>query len=470
MKKILGFKINNDILILGIGNIPRFILLVLYSRLQTFFLDYENLSKFYLAFSIYTFFSFIIIGPIGNYVTRNVLEWYKSNNMNTGIALVIYRIIIPIALIALIIISLLGPLYDLGYSSFCLGLVVSLIIITKTSNELIFPVFNLIDKNIIYLSLVILFHVINPAASILIIKIYEPSFIYWLSGLIVSNLIVAIIGWRIIKKLPQNEQIKFNFKELKSFSYFIMLGNIIGWFLTDGFRFIAENQIGLTNTGILILGLISASQIFSNLELLINQFLIPKYLQKISHSDYASRSKAFNNLFNASIQIYLIVALLAVQFSDIILNIIIDKSKINDALLLVFIIGIFIELTKLILNILRNISTSEYKTKAIVFPFFIGVLVMFGGFYSNQFNSIILIALLILISYISVIVSSVISFNRIINIKINFKNVFNNLWLIILLNIIIHYIQETNIYLNIIYALCSFYMIYSVIEDYKKTN
>ena len=281
-EKILGFKINNDILILGIGNIPRFILLVLYSRLQTFFLDYENLSKFYLILYLYIF-SFIIIGPIGNYVTRNVLEWYKSNNMNTGIALVIYRIIIPIALIALIIISL-GPLYDLGYSSFYLGLVVSLIIITKTSNELIFPVFNLIDKNIIYLSLVILFHVINPAASILIIKIYEPSFIYWLSGLIVSNLIVAIIGWRIIKKLPQNEQIKFNFKELKSFSYFIMLGNIIGWFLTDGFRFIAENQIGLTNTGILILGLISASQIFSNL--VINKSISNT---KISSKDFTFR-------------------------------------------------------------------------------------------------------------------------------------------------------------------------------------
>ena len=139
-------------------------------------------------------------------------------------------------------------------------------------------------------------------------------------------------------------------------------------------------------------------------------------------------------------------------------------------LLLVFVIGIFIELTKVILNILRNISTSEYKTKAIVFPFFIGVIVMLIGFYSNQFNSIILIAFLILISYMCVIVTSIISFNRIINIKVNFKNILNNLWLIILLNLIIYYLQESNIYLNIIYVICSFFIIYSVIEDYKKTN
>jgi len=468
--KLLGFKINDDILILGIGNIPRFILLVVYSRLQTYFLDYENLSKFYLTFSIYTFFSFIIIGPVGNYVTRNVLEWYKSNNMNTGIIHVIYKIILPIALIAFISISLLGSFYDLGYNSLYLAVIISLIIITKTSNELIFPVFNLIDKNIIYLSLIIIFHILNPVASILIIKIYEPSFMYWLSGLIISNVIVALIGWRIIKKLPQNNPIKINFNELKSFSYFIMLGNVIGWMLTDGFRFIAENQIGLTNTGILILGLISATQIFSNLELLINQFLIPKYLQKIADSDYELRSKAFNKLFNASIQIYLIVALLVAQFSDTILNIIIDKSKINDVLLLVFVIGIFIEFTKVILNILRNISTSEYKTKAIVFPFFIGVVVMLLGFYSNQFDSIILIAFLILISYIFVIVSSIISFNKIINIKVDLKKIFKNLWLIIMLNLITYSLQEINIYLNIFHILCSFYIMYSIIENYKKTN
>ena len=51
-----------------------------------------------------------------------------------------------------------------------------------------------------------------------------------------------------------------------------MIGNILAWTLTDGFRFIAEVKIGLVNTGILILGLIAASQIFANIEVLMNQF------------------------------------------------------------------------------------------------------------------------------------------------------------------------------------------------------
>ena len=83
--KLLNIELNKDIISLGVGNLFRFILLVIYSRLQTYFLSYEELSKFYLLFSLYTFFSFIIIGPIGIYVTRNIIEWYKSNQLISGL-------------------------------------------------------------------------------------------------------------------------------------------------------------------------------------------------------------------------------------------------------------------------------------------------------------------------------------------------------------------------------------------------
>ena len=170
--KFFGLKINKDILILGLGNIPRFILLIVYTRLQTYFLDYENLSKFYLVFSIYTFFSFIIIGPVGLYVTRNILEWYKSNQLNNGLRKIFLKIIIPIALCAFIILSILGSVIEISFNSTYIALIIFFIIIAKTANELIFPVFNLIDKNLIYLFLVLVFHILNPVFSVPIIKIY----------------------------------------------------------------------------------------------------------------------------------------------------------------------------------------------------------------------------------------------------------------------------------------------------------
>ena len=152
------FRLNKDIVTLGIGNIIRFVLLVLYSRLQTYFLSYEELSKFYLVFSVYTFFSFTIIGPIGVYVTRNIIEWYNSNQLIDALKKVYLKIIIPISFIALILISLSSLAIDFEANFIMLGGLISLIIIAKTGNELIYPFFNLIDKNTIYLILIILFH------------------------------------------------------------------------------------------------------------------------------------------------------------------------------------------------------------------------------------------------------------------------------------------------------------------------
>ena len=241
--KLLNIELNKDIISLGVGNLFRFILLVIYSRLQTYFLSYEELSKFYLLFSLYTFFSFIIIGPIGIYVTRNIIEWYKSNQLISGLKSIYIKLILPISVLAFISIVTAGYFLNYDVNLLIIGGIISLIIITKTANELIYPFFNLIDRNTIYLILIILFHLLNPLFSFLLIKLYEPTHTFWLLGLIFSNLFAAIIGWRILKKVSKEDKIiNLDFKTLKTFSLYIMLGNILGWILTDGFRFVAEND------------------------------------------------------------------------------------------------------------------------------------------------------------------------------------------------------------------------------------
>ena len=416
---MVHFKLNKDIVTLGIGNIIRFFLLILYSRLQTYFLSYEELSKFYLIFSVYTFFSFTIIGPIGVYVTRNIIEWYNSNQLIDALKKVYFKIIIPISLIALILISSSSLFVDFDANFIILGCLISLIIIAKTGNELIYPFFNLIDKNTIYLILIILFHFLNPLFSYIAIELFSPTYDFWLLGLILSNLIVGLIGLKLLFRVNKNQKkINLNFETIKSFSLYIMIGNLLGWILTDGFRFIAENEIGLTSVGILILGLMGASQIFANVENFLNQLLTPKYIQSISNSNYDKRSKAFNMMFNVAIPVYLILAIMTSLIAKYIIAVIIDSSKINDLLITAFIIGIWIEFLKSLINILKNISTSEYKTKSIVWPYFVGVIILILGFLFIKNLDIISISLLILTSYVFTFIFCILIFNHIIKIRL----------------------------------------------------
>ena len=151
--KLLNIELNKDIISLGVGNLFRFILLVIYSRLQTYFLSYEELSKFYLVFSLYTFFSFIIIGPIGIYVTRNIIEWYKSNQLISGLKSIYIKLILPISVLAFLSIIAAGYFLNYDVNFLIIGGIISLIIITKTANELIYPFFNLIDRILNFISL-----------------------------------------------------------------------------------------------------------------------------------------------------------------------------------------------------------------------------------------------------------------------------------------------------------------------------
>lgn len=464
---LFKFEINKDLVGLAIGNILRFLLLIIYTRLQTFFLSYEELSKFYLVFSLYTFFSFSIIGPIGVYVTRNIIEWYRSNQIVNGLRSIYIKLIIPIALLALVVISISGFFLDYDVNFISVSIIIFLIILTKTANELIYPFFNLIDKNFIYLVLIILFHVLNPLFSYWAIKNFSPTFDYWLVGLILSNLIVAIIGWRILNKISKDQKsIKIDYDTLKTFSFYIVLTNILGWTLTDGFRFLAESKIGLTSVGILILGLMGASQIFANVENFLNQLLSPKYLQNISNATFKDRSNAFNNLLTVSIPIYVAVALAMSHSVEIILNIIIDESKINNILINVFLIGIWIELLKSILNILKNITTSEYKTHAMIFPYLFGVVFLILTIYFDFFSDISSIAYLILISYGIVILTCILSLNRIIKIELNIFFILKRLLLIFSISLIPILVPSN---LSVILIMPGYaYILYDMINHYLK--
>ena len=160
-------SIDNDIILLTAGNLLRVLLVIAYSRMQTFFLDYEELSKFYLVFSLYTFFSFIIIGSIGSYINRKTIEWLNNNTLKSALHQLFYKFLLPLSFIAFVTVFIYTfYIYNsVSYSLVICSLISGLLII-KTSNETIYPIFNIINKNKKYLFFLLLFNILNLGFSI----------------------------------------------------------------------------------------------------------------------------------------------------------------------------------------------------------------------------------------------------------------------------------------------------------------
>jgi len=421
MTEFFKIKFNKDIFLISTGNIFRILLVIAYSRLMTYFLDYDQISKYFIVFSIYTFFSFIIIGSIGNYVNRKTIEWVKDKTLKDGLLKLLKNILVPIIIIAFFSVFLYSYIvYESVNYSLLICLLVCSLILFKTSSEGIYPIFNLLNLNSKYIFFLILFNLLNLILSSLFVYFFDFSFQYWMLGLISSNFLIALISWNSLgQEFKLNNKSSLNYKEIYSFSSSIIVGHFLIWFLTDGFRFIAEYKFSSDNLGILILGLVVASQIFAVIENVLSQLLYPIYLKNISNKTFEKRSEAFNVYLNKLIPIILFIAIFISLSSYEVLTVLVDSSKINNELIIIFQIGLWIEFLRISINTFKYITISEYKTSKIIIPFSFGAITFFTGIVFLDLT-ITVFPLLLLSSYLVTSIFSFFSFNRIIKIKFKF--------------------------------------------------
>ena len=467
--KILKLNSKKDILILLIGNIPRVILLVLYIRLQTYFLDYENLSKYYLLFSVYSFLGIVFINPIALFLNRHLLNWFNGGNLNSSLKKVFAKIILPLGLLTFVIIICFIFFYNhiLGNIIFHLiGFLILFLFLSKTICDFILNSFNILGKNLIFMRLTVTFHLLSPIISVLLVTYFESSYLFWFLGLIFSNLLIGLIGWGYLKRLSANNKPLIDLSQLKSFSKNLIIASFLGWLLTDGFRFISEIKIGLFETGILILGIVSVNQIYANLEVLINQFIMPNYLNKINGVKFKLRSIAFNKLFNLTIPVYIIISILIFSFSELIINILIDKSKINDSFKQIFLISIGVEFLRVLMNVLKNITVSEYQSKPFLTPYLIGSLLLLICLYFEYFDTAISIAYLILLCFIIIFISSIYFMNKILKIKVNFTLILKNLLPILPFYVLVNLNTEYSFIIQLLLLLASLTIIFKLVKKY----
>jgi O-antigen/teichoic acid export membrane protein len=414
-------KFNKDIFLISTGNIFRIFLVIGYSRLMTFYLNYEQLSKYYIVFSIYTFFSFIIIGSIGHYINRKTIEWINDNSLKDGLIKLFINLLIPITLFAFISVFIYTYLvYDSVSYSLIICLLICSLIIFKTSSESIYPIFNIINLNSKYIFFLLLFNLLNLILSTFFVYIFDFTFQYWMLGLVSSNILIAFISWRsLLDNFNLTRSSSINYQEIFSFSSNILIGHVLIWFLTDGFRLIAEQKFTTENLGILILGLVVSTQIFGIIESILNQLLYPNYLKNISDVNFEKRSEAFNDYLSKVLPIILFIAIFITLYSSEVLFVLIDSSKINSNLINIFQIGLWIEFFRVLINTLKHITTSEYKTSRIILPYLVGTIVFLTGAFSMKLN-VIQFSSLLLLSYSFIAIFSIISFNKIIKIKVNY--------------------------------------------------
>lgn len=409
--KYFNININKDFFILGSGIVLKLLITIINSRLITFYLNESNLTSFYLVISIYSFFSLGFVNPLNLFFTKYLFTFHKKNHLFEAFYFLFKKfLIMPLLLYVLVLI------YYFSFNDFEYFLIAILIIylISKSLNDTLFSVFNIVERNKRFVFLVNLNLFLSIVLSFLFIQVFEINYINWFIGIVASQIIMMIIGTNLYintyKKdfLINNKEVfnPENYNLSNKNYYFFIITNLLGWFFIEGYKLFFDFYLDKEILINFLIGFILASQVISTVESFNQQLNAPKFLQIVNKNDENILLDTFLVMLKKSIFILTLAFIVFFIFDKIIINILVDSSKINKEVFYYFKIGLCYATINALFNIFKLLFMTKFELKKIFISFFAGIMIfilLFNIWSEVNFAVILLIGLLfsklILVSY-----------------------------------------------------------------------
>ena len=393
---------NKNIFVLGFGIIIKLLIVVLNSRVITYYLDDSNLADFYLILTIIAFFSLGFINPLSIFFTKYLFVFHKKNHLLNAFYFLFKKfLLIPLILYS----SILTFYFSIKEFEYFLIFILISYVLTRSLNDTLSSVFNLIERNTRFIFITNLNLLLSLTLSFLFIKIFEVNYLNWFFGIVVTQFIILFIGLKLYYDSIVNDSINQNHEVFnpKSYNfssknyYLFVITNFAGWFFVEGYKLFFDFYL---EDGTLInffIGFILGSQIISTVETFNQQLNTPKYLQ-IANESNEKISHSFLVLLRKSFIVLVIALIVFLLCHKIILNILVDSSKINDQVFYYFKIGLLYATLNALLNIFRLFFMSVFEIKKIFISNTVGIITFLILFFLRlEFN----FAYLLIISLLS---------------------------------------------------------------------
>ena len=368
-------KINRDLIIVAGGRIISAILGILIIRVVTTLLSPEQYGELTLFVVIQTFCNLILVSPIGVYISRHTHEWWENGSLVSKLH--DYKKYVFFA-------SLIGGLFSILIfyhhpiiSIISTAFVLIFIINCATWNATLISLLNMIGSRGAATSLTLLTIIVSLLMSVAFYSISKTA-LAWFFGQSIGFMlgaIGAVLVVRenvIVKSLPDSET-ALDKQSLLTYCLPLLIGTAFMWFQISGYRLLVEHYWGLTMLGMFSVGVLLANQIWSLVELLAQQFLYPLFYKSITHTDEGNVERAFTDLVNVLIPIYLVLAGMIYLAAPYLLKLIVTTEYSGSELFLK--LGSGIEFCRVTAGLLSNAAHVTKQTRAIVWPYVVGAIV-----------------------------------------------------------------------------------------------
>lgn len=426
----MTIKINKELSILVIGRILQIIILLIALRISTQLLAPNEIGNLYLILSICSFFGFFFINPIGQYINRKTHEWHEGNNLLNK--LYVYNYYVFFASILSIAVVYIAYFYGIGNTIELklLMVFIPLYIFFNTWNQTIIPMFNMLEKRIIFSIFTILTLIVSLLFSYYFVSSYDRIGIYWFIGQIIGFSIMALfsliyfvihIDNDINLNIAHSWIKTSNIKKILIFALPLAISVFFVWIQNQSYRIIIEKYIGPEFLGYFGVGMSIALAISSSFETIVMQFLYPKMYKAMKNDE--DFKIVFTSIINYIIPIYFVLAVCVSFLSIYITTILVDVKYHSVYVFVIF--GIWIEFFRMSTNLIATVSHSKMKTSNLILPNLVGGLIVLFGVYivSQHENYSFLIPIILLFAGFSLFALMFYKMDQLIKIQFNFNRV-----------------------------------------------
>ena len=375
-----------DFVILSLGKVLQVFFGLISIRLITEMLSEEQVGVYYILLTVVSLLAFGFFNPLGQFYGRYLISWQTKLNLKTATntMLFIRGVTIPFALFLAIVVFYIFQ-YDQYFSLLEYSLFIFISLVALTHGVLLSATNILVSrvKFTVYAVLTLFFGLLF---SILFTNVKQTA-MAWIYGLAFSQIFFSVILYNLItsKQIFSIAKMKaaFNKNYMKAVLFFILPVTItlfLQWGQTASFRLIVEDLYSAKVLAFIAVGMALSSAIFSALETLATQFYMPLYLKKITNANQAMRTKAWNELANILLPVYIAVLIYVISLAPYLTKLLVAE-KFQDAYIYAM-IGAFIEFFRVITNLIYLVSQSEVKTKSTIMPYVIGFMVMVISLYT----------------------------------------------------------------------------------------
>lgn len=363
-----------------VGRLVHFALLLLTLRVATELLLPSEMGKIAIVTATVAFFALLFVNPVGMFVNRRVHAWNASGRAKScysyfWLYLVAVSLCASFALFALDWLDLWNP----SVGIYWLIILVCGNVFIGTVNQTVIPGLNMFGFSGWFISLTVATAATSLVCAVVLARVISPTAEYWLSGLLMGQLIVGALGTKVFFDRLQGKGggvagfsnvSPQQFKSLFGFAWPISIAVGLGWVQGQGYRYIMEEGMGLVELGLFVAGFGISAGLISAVDTIFATYYQPKFYARITGDNPNEQSHAWIEYAQAILPALLLTSVFIMATASELTDLLLGERYRQSASFVAW--GALAELTRLSTAVFGLAAHARMHTKLLLLPNLVG--------------------------------------------------------------------------------------------------